>query len=122
MTTFDVGALIEVTVQLNAANEPVFSYMQNGEPSDGNVVVAKGQNIVYQLVNSAGYSFVGAGFLTPNDGIIDAMEVSADGNQLTLVDTDATPGTTKFQLVLKNTQNSLFVISPDPQVVNKGEN
>ncbi|WP_337842257.1 DP-EP family protein [Rheinheimera sp.] len=120
MTSYVTGALIEVTVQLNAANEPVFGYTQNGEPTDGNVVVAVGQNIVYQL-KSAGYSFVGAGFLTPNDGIIDEMEVSADGNQLTLVDTDATPGTTKFQLVLKNAQNSLFVISPDPQVVNKGE-
>lgn len=121
MTTFNVGALIEVTVQLNAANEPVFSYTQNGEPTQGNVVVSVGQNIVYQLVNSAGYSFVGAGFLTPNDGIIDEMEVSADGNELTLVDSDGTPGTTKFQLVLKNAQNSLYVISPDPQVLNKGD-
>jgi hypothetical protein len=121
MTTLTPGALIEVTVQLNAANEPEFSYMQNGEPSDGNVMVLTGQDIIYQLVNSAGYSFIGAGFLTPNDGIVDAMSVSADGQQLVLEDTDSTPGTTKFQLILKNPQNSLFVISPDPQVVNKAE-
>lgn len=121
MTSLSPGALIEVTVQLNAANEPEFSYMQNGEPSDGNVVVLTGQDIIYQLVNSAGYSFIGAGFLTPNDGIVDAMSVSADGQQLVLEDTDSTPGITKFQLILKNPQNSLFVISPDPQVVNKTE-
>ena len=95
--------------------------MQNGEPSDGNVMVLTGQDIIYQLVNSAGYSFIGAGFLTPNDGIVDAMSVSADGQQLVLEDTDSTPGITKFQLILKNPQNSLFVISPDPQVVNKAE-
>jgi hypothetical protein len=121
MTTLTPGALIEVTVQLNAANEPVFSYMQNGEPTDGNVLVVVGQDIIYQLVNSAGYSFIGAGFLTPNDGIVDAMTVSPDGQQLILEDTDCTPGTTTFQLVLKNPQNSLFVLSPDPQVLNKTE-
>ncbi len=119
MTTLTPGAVIEVTVQLNAANEPEFSYMQNGEPSDGNVLVLTGQDIIYQLVNSPGFSFIGAGFLTPNDGIVDAMSVSADGQQLVLEDTDSTPGMTKFQLVFKNPQNSLFVISPDPQVVNK---
>lgn len=121
MTTLTPGALIEVTVQLNAANEPVFSYQQNGEPSDGNVLVVVGQDIIYQLVNSPGYSFIGAGFLTPNDGIVDAMTVSPDGQQLILEDTDSTPGTTTFQLVLKNPQNSLFVLSPDPQVINKNQ-
>lgn len=121
MTTLTPGALIEVTVQLSAANEPEFSYMQNGQPCDGNVVVLSGQDIVYQLINSPGYSFIGAGFLTPNDGIVDVMSVSADGQQLVLEDTDSTLGTTKFQLILKNPQNSLLVISPDPQIINKKE-
>jgi hypothetical protein len=49
------------------------------------------------------------------------MTVSEDGQQLVLEDTDSKAGTTQFQLVFKNPQNSLFVVSPDPQIINKNE-
>jgi len=39
--------------------------------------------------------------------------------QLQMIDTDQTPGTTKFQFILTNSSNNLFLISPDPEVINE---
>jgi hypothetical protein len=97
----------------------VIRYSQNGQPVTGNVVVSCGETITYQLVNSAGFSFLSAGFLTPFDQIIHSVEVSDDGQQLTLIDDDSVAGTTKFQFIFANTTNNLWLLSPDPQVINK---
>lgn len=118
-TTLDQGPVIEVMITLDANQEPAVTYLQEGEVCTGSVVVTCGEDITYKLVNSAGYAFMGAGFLTPYDNIIDSVQVSADGQELVLVDEDSVAGTTKFQLIFTNTTNSLLLLSPDPQIINK---
>jgi hypothetical protein len=113
------GPVIEVSVVLNAEQQPVITYSQNGQPVSGNVVVNCGENITYQLVGDTGFSFLSAGFLTPFDQIIHSVLVSGDGQQLTLIDDDCVAGTTKFQFIFTNTTNNLLLLSPDPQVINK---
>lgn len=120
-TALNQGPIIEVMITLDANQEPKVTYLQEGEVCTGNVVVTCGQDITYRLVNSAGYAFMGAGFLTPYDNIIDAVQVSADGQELVLIDEDSVKGTTKFQLIFTNTTNSLLLLSPDPQIINKDE-
>ncbi|WP_288740695.1 DP-EP family protein [uncultured Rheinheimera sp.] len=120
-TTLIQGPIIEVMITLDVNQEPKVTYLQDDEVCTGNVVVTCGEDITYRLVNSAGYAFMGAGFLTPYDNIIDSVQVSADGQELVLVDEDSVSGTTKFQLIFTNTTNSLLLLSPDPQVINKGE-
>ena len=115
------GPVIDVMITLDANQEPKVTYLQDGEVCTGSVVVTCGENITYKLVNSAGYAFMGAGFLTPYDNIIDSVQVSADGQELVLVDEDSVSGTTKFQLIFTNTTNRLLLLSPDPQVINKGQ-
>ena len=80
------GPVIEVMITLDANQEPKVTYLQDGEVCTGSVVVTCGEDITYRLVNSAGYAFMGAGFLTPYDNIIDSVQVSADGQELVLVD------------------------------------
>lgn len=119
-TSLVQGPTINVTITLDENKVPHFSYTkEDGSPSTGSVVVRHGQFITYQLVNSADFSFVGAGFSTPFDGIVDAMNVSADGQQLVLLDDNSVSGSTGFQLIFKDTINSLLLLSPDPQVINK---
>ena len=113
------GPVIEVYIVLNAEQQPVITYSQNGQPVYGNVVVNCGENITYQLVSDTGFSFLSAGFLTPFDHIIHSVRVSGDGQQLTLIDDDSVAGTTKFQFIFTNTTNNLLLLSPDPQVINK---
>jgi len=115
------GPVIEVLISLNDNQEPQITYMQDSQLSTGSVIVTCGAVITYRLVNSPGYAFVGAGFLTPNDKIIDAVKVSADGQELMLLDEDQVRGITKFQLIFTNPTNSLLLLSPDPQIINKGE-
>ncbi|WP_337880518.1 DP-EP family protein [Rheinheimera sp.] len=115
------GPVIEVLISLNDNQEPQITYMQDGAVASGSIVVTCGETITYRLVNSPGYAFVGAGFLTPNDHIIDAVQVSADGQELVLMDEDQVKGVTKFQLIFTNPTNSLLLLSPDPQIVNKDE-
>lgn len=120
-TNLNQGPIIDVMITLDANQEPKVTYLQDDEVCTGSVVVTCGEDITYRLVNSAGYAFMGAGFLTPYDNIIDSVQVSADGQELVLVDEDSVSGTTKFQLIFTNTTNSLLLLSPDPQVVNKGQ-
>ena len=120
-TTLNQGPIIEVMVTLDANQEPKVTYLQDGAVCTGSVIVTCGEDITYKLVNSAGYAFMGAGFLTPYDNIIDSVLVSANGQELVLVDEDSVSGTTKFQLIFTNTTNSLLLLSPDPQIINKGE-
>lgn len=114
--------MINVIVNLEQG-EPTFSYQStSGEPlPSGDITVTEASTITYRLIDNTGkgLKFVGAGFSTPFDGVIDAVTVSSDGQYLQLLDTDQTAGDTKFQFVLSNTTNSLFVLSPDPQVKNE---
>ena len=120
MPETQAASLIQVLVHLENG-EPVFSYQTtDGQPCDGDVTVTEAGTITYQLVDNTGkgLKFVGVGFTTPFDGIIDAVTVSSDGQFLQMLDTDRSAGTTKFQFVLSNTANTLLILSPDPEVKN----
>ena len=121
MTLTQAASLIQVVVHLENG-EPVFSYQTtSGQPLDnGDVTVTEAGTITYQLIDNTGkgLKFTGVGFITPFDGIIDAVTVSSDGQFLQMLDTDRSAGTTKFQFVLSNTSNTLLVLSPDPEVKN----
>lgn len=113
--------MINVVVNLEQG-EPVFSYQTaSGQPlPSGDITVTEASTITYTLVDNTGkgLKFIGVGFTTPFDGIIDAVTVSSDGKYLHLLDKDCTPGTTKFQFVLSNSSNTLFILSPDPEIIN----
>jgi hypothetical protein len=101
--------------------EPFFSYTNHdGTPKSGDVIITKNCTITYQLIDQTGKGlrFVGAAFITPFDGIIDAVSICNNGSLIHLTDLDEVAGNTSFQFVLSNTSNTLLVLSPDPEVVN----
>ena len=121
MPNTQASALMQVIVNLENG-EPVFSYKNSaGQPCEGDVTVTEAGTITYQLVDNTGkgLKFVGVGFTTPFDGVIDAITVSNDGQFVQMIDMDRTPGETKFQFVLTNTTNTLMILSPDPEVINE---
>ena len=123
MPNTQAASLIQVVVNLENG-EPVFNYQTtDGQPCDGDVTVTEAGTITYQLVDNTGkgLKFVGVGFITPFDGIIDAITVSSDGQLVQMLDLDRSAGSTKFQFVLTNSTNTLMVLSPDPQVKNEPE-
>lgn len=113
--------LIQVIVNLENG-EPVFSYQTTaGQPlPNGDVTITEAGTITYQLVDNTGkgLKFAGVGFITPFDGIIDAITISSDGQLVQMLDMDRSAGSTKFQFVLTNSVNTLMVLSPDPEVKN----
>ncbi|MDP2714652.1 DP-EP family protein [Rheinheimera sp.] len=124
MPLTQAASLIQVIVNLENG-EPVFSYQTTGgQPlPNGDVTVTEAGTITYQLVDNTGKGlrFIGVGFVTPFDGIIDAITVSSDGQLVQMLDMDRSAGTTKFQFVLTNSTNTLMVLSPDPEVKNDPE-
>lgn len=122
MNSANASLIINVMVNLEEG-EPVFSYQSSGgEPlPSGDITVTEASTITYKLIDNTGkgLKFIGAGFNTPFDGIIDAVTVSSDGQYLQMLDTDCTAGSTKFQFVLSNASNTLLVLSPDPEVINE---
>ena len=124
MPNTQASALMQVIVSLENG-EPVFSYKNSaGQPCEGDVTVTEAGTITYQLIDNTGkgLKFVGVGFTTPVDGVIDAITVSPDGQYVQMLDLDRTPGETKFQFVLTNTTNTLMILSPDPEVINRPTN
>ena len=125
MPTTQAASLIQVVVNLENG-EPVFSYQTTGgQPlPNGDVTVTEAGTITYQLVDNTGKGlrFIGVGFITPFDGVIDAITVSSDGQLVQMLDMDRSAGTTKFQFVLTNSSNTLMLLSPDPQVKNEPNN
>jgi hypothetical protein len=121
ITPQGAAQFIKVNVTLENG-EPVFIYTDaSGEQCQGDVTVTQAGTITYLLNDQTGkgLKFIGVGFVTPFDGVIDAVTISSDGLLVQLVDLDRTPGTTKFQFVFSNTTNTLLVLSPDPQIINK---
>lgn len=124
MQSITAAMIIQVVVKLEQG-EPIFSFQTaDGQPCDGNVTVTEASTITYQLIDNTGkgLKFIGAGFTTPFDGIVDAVTLSSDGSLLQLIDLDRTPGNTKFQFVLSNSNNTLLILSPDPEVINRPTN
>ncbi|ACK47326.1 Domain of unknown function DUF1888 [Shewanella baltica OS223] len=115
---------IKVNVTLENG-EPVFIYTDaSGEQCPGDVTITQASTVTYLLNDQTGkgLKFVGVGFVTPFDEVVDAVTISSDGMLVQLVDLDRTPGTTKFQFVLSNTANTLLILSPDPEIINRPEN
>jgi hypothetical protein len=126
MSSTQANTEITVQVELNEhTGELFFTYInsQGVTIPTGDVTVTEATTITYNLNDKTGRGllFVGVGFTTPFDGIIDSINVSNGGKTVTMVDQDSTPGTTKFQFVLSNSANSLLILSPDPEVVNVPE-
>ncbi|MCL1088562.1 DP-EP family protein [Shewanella profunda] len=118
-----LAQFIKVNVTLENG-EPVFIYTDaSGTECQGDVTVTQAGTVTYLLNDQTdkGLKFTGLGFITPFDGVIDAVTISSDGKLIQLVDLDRTPGTTKFQFVLTNTINTLMLLSPDPQIINRGQ-
>ncbi|WP_052074749.1 DP-EP family protein [Shewanella mangrovi] len=120
--TFDVKVIVD------SNSVPVFNYYAPGSDkpltSEERVVTITGPSIIfYKLIETefspAGLKFVGAGFKTPFDGVIENVYVSDNGDTLVLEDLCVDTGTSNFQLLLKTTENNLTLMSPDPQVINK---
>lgn len=113
-----------LTVSLNSYNVPQFNYSQNGTPVTGSFVVEEPSTIRYYLVDHTekGLEFVNAAFTTPFDNVIDNVELGQDTNgpYIDLIDIDAVAGKTGFRFVLSNQENDLLVLSPDPEIINRG--
>ncbi len=119
-----LAQFIKVNVTLENG-EPVFIYTDaSGEQCQGDVTITQAGTVTYLLNDQTGkgLKFMGVGFVTPFDEVIDAVTISSDGMLVQVVDLDKTPGTTKFQFVLSNTTNTLLVLSPDPQITNRPQN
>ncbi|MCU8085811.1 DP-EP family protein [Shewanella sp. SM21] len=120
------GSAQFIKVNVNLENgEPVFIYTDaNGEQCQGDVTITQAGTVTYLLNDQTGkgLKFVGVGFVTPFDDIVDAVTISSDGMLVQLVDLDRTSGTTKFQFVLSNTTNTLLILSPDPEIINRPQN
>ncbi|MGK0410326.1 MAG: hypothetical protein ACJASB_002502 [Shewanella psychromarinicola] len=116
--------LFNLTITLDN-DVPIFTYTNlDGTPKSGDVVINQYSTISYQLIDQTGkgLKFVGAAFTTPFDKIIDVITISSDGSLIQLTDLDEVPGNTSFQFVLSNTTNTLMLLSPDPEVINRPEN
>lgn len=115
------GPVISVIVRYNVkALIHEFLYCdEKGVPTDGNVIVNSGETITYRLIETTGYNFIGAGFITPSDGVVESVSISEDGQSLILQDEDSVVGKTTFQLILQCPQSSNWLLSPDPQIVNR---
>ncbi|MBE7213601.1 DP-EP family protein [Shewanella benthica] len=115
------GPRVDVSISYNEATKiHEFLYFdETGQPTDGNVVVDKGETVVYRLKDSPDYRFIGAGFVTPCDGVIESVSVIEDGQQLVLQDEDSVVGKTVFQLIIQCPQSPNWLLSPDPQVINR---
>lgn len=121
ITPQGAAQFIKVNVTLENG-QPVFIYTDaSGQQCQGDVTVTQAGTITYLLNDQTGkgLKFIGLGFITPFDGVVDAVTISSDGKLIQLIDLDRTPGTTKFQFVLSNTTNTLLVLSPDPEIINK---
>jgi len=75
----NASLMINVIVNLEQG-EPTFSYQStSGEPlPSGDITVTEASTITYRLIDKTGkgLKFVGAGFSTPFDGVIDAVTVN----------------------------------------------
>ncbi len=114
--------VLTLTVTLNAEQEPQFNYTQGEAPATGSLVVSETTTIKYELKDETGkgLKFISAAFSTPFDRVIDKVTVADDGLSIELFDFDNIAGKTGFSFVLSNTDNSLMVLSPDPEIVNTG--
>ena len=102
----------KVQVFYNADHDPTIWY----SPSDGNVEMTKSGKITFEKGNDNNdFSFSGI-TITPssNDFSIDSM----NNNKLTIIDSDADPGTYEYTLSLDTSAGS---VRSDPQIINKEE-
>ncbi|WP_337842256.1 DP-EP family protein [Rheinheimera sp.] len=119
------GQVIQLSVTLDSARQAHFAYQQNGVLCDGNVELSQNGLITYDLLatnqSPQGLRFVGAGFTNPFDGHIDLVTVSGDGQRIELQNNINQLGVSKFQFIFASDETDLLLVSPDPQILNKGD-
>ncbi len=118
---------IDVSITIDSQKVPQFTYYEPGNPTPLSkkecVIDVTGPTVIfYKLINldlaPRGLKFIGAGFTKPFENIIENAYVSDDGSTLVLEDLCQDAGKTGFHLLLKCDENSLVIMSPDPQVIN----
>ena len=121
----DAASPIELRVTLDKNKQAQFSYAQSGTFCDGNVELTENTTITYQLVphkkSPKGLRITGAGFTNAFDGHIEQVTVSSDGQSIQLENNIENSGVSKYQFIFASDENDLLLVSPDPQVVNKGD-
>lgn len=122
--------MFDVSVTVTAKKKPVFTYYESGSSKplsekERQVVITGPSVIFYKLINlelaPKGLQFIGAGFTKPFTQIVENSYVSENGDTLVLEDLCVDDGATSFHLLLKTDENNLIMISPDPEVINKGK-
>ncbi|WP_112354215.1 DP-EP family protein [Shewanella benthica] len=80
--------------------------------------------ITYQLVHRKrtpqGLRIVAAGFTNPFDAHIERVTISDDGQSIYLENNIDNLGVSKFQFIFTSEESDLLLVSPDPQVINRG--
>ena len=112
-----------LTVSLNNDNIPEFNYSNAEGPATGSLVINTATTIRYNLVDNTnkGLTFSGAAFTTPFNNVIDDVVVSEDKMSIDLIDSNPAPGKTGFRFVLSAVDSRLMVLSPDPEIINRGD-
>ncbi|GGQ27040.1 DP-EP family protein [Shewanella litoralis] len=122
----EAASPIDLSVIMDSSKQALFSYAQNNVACDGNVELTENTTITYQLVNTAespqGLRLTGAGFANPFDAHIETVTVSEDGQAIYLQNNIQNTGVSKFQFIFASDENTLLLLSPDPQVINRPEN
>lgn len=114
-----------LTVSLNKNGEPEFNYTQDGIPATGSFVVNGPTTVRYNLIDLTNKELVliGAAFTNPFSNVIDTVKVTNDNDNqyIDLIDVDAAPGKTGFRFVLQPKNSTLLMLSPDPEIINRGQ-
>ncbi|WP_115719810.1 DP-EP family protein [Gallaecimonas mangrovi] len=117
------GVTFDVTVELDSTGGASFLYYTPGKdtPSTSNSIEVTGPEIILYRLKSApdGFRFIGAVSKTPYNGVIEQSFTNPDGDQILLEDLCMDSGSVSYHLLLSNGSNAMFLMSPDPEVINK---
>jgi len=116
---------IKLRVILKNDNQVKFNYRQAGVACDGNVELTENTTITYKLVHTKrtpkGLRITGAGFTNPFDAHIKRVTVSENGQKLHLENDINNTGISKWQFIFSSDDSDLILMSPDPQIINRGK-
>ncbi|WP_417354656.1 DP-EP family protein [Gallaecimonas pentaromativorans] len=130
-TTSFSGILVNVIVDIdnNTGNCSFKYYLFNPNNPDNPVgeetstITVNGPSvIIYNLYKAPeGMHFLGAASKTPYNGVIEQAFVNPTGSQIILEDLHVMEESASIHLIIGNSSNKLLLMSPDPQVINKGD-
>ncbi|WP_144212490.1 DP-EP family protein [Shewanella donghaensis] len=121
----DNASPIDLHVTMNKKKQVKFKYKQTGVVCDGNVELFENTTITYRLKHNKrtpkGLRIEGAGFTNPYDAHIERVSISRDGQSISLDNNIENKGVSKFQFIFNSEETDLLLVSPDPQVINRGD-